>query len=284
MRDADRVARGLDDPSLTVRTRAAGAAARIADAKALTEWTLRADRFTARKLISTVSRCDRRDVARALVPGLLAAGRTAEAARLLPLLDEAGARQALTEVEPPTVPWRRLAWRHPELVLASARAALAERPTTWRSVLATRLGAWPVLAGTRPDALLALFADAGRGEALLPLQTGLFGRLALHAADGADRVAALWLVPERRAQRAAGLPTALLKVASRLPERTLGALAERMNQAPSALAALLAALPPARRASVFDAAVGTLDTEHRIWPDALLTALPHARRFAEAAR
>ncbi|MEZ4472184.1 MAG: hypothetical protein R3F60_15595 [bacterium] len=201
---------------------------------------------------------------------------------MLPLCSQAEAARWLPRIEPELITWRRLAFTHPDLVLAALGTALAGpralRPWVW----ARRAPALAILARTHPDALLDI-AEASLGEDPLPAPlAAVLGHLA-RAPGGADRVVA-WLVHPARAGalRRGGVPPSLLPVLPRLPSALVDALAREVAENPNGLAVLLGALPPGRRAVVFQAAVPAPDAQR--WPDALMEVLPHALRATEARR
>ncbi|MCB9545211.1 MAG: hypothetical protein H6706_04875 [Myxococcales bacterium] len=282
VRDVPRLVRALADPSLEVRRLAARLAGAYAPAPTLIEALADADRFTRRALITGVATAHRRDVAPAVAEALFALGLEALAARLLPLCPDADVARWLGAVEPNAVPWRRLGQTHPVQTLAALADALAgpraRRPRAW----AQRAAALRSLALTHPWALLERVEVACADEPLpWPVQAVL-GRLGREP-GGADRVAALLTAPARAPWlRASGVPASFLPRLRALSPAPLLALATGLAEHPVGLAALLRRLPPRDRGPLFRAALPAPGA--RVWPDALMEALPHAVRAEEARR
>ncbi|KAA6212911.1 hypothetical protein CP973_26685 [Streptomyces albofaciens JCM 4342] len=191
-------------------------------------------------------------------------------ARLLPELFHAAAASS-----------RALAKRHPAAVLAEAERQLTPMSQASRAVWWQRYGACVAVAADRePLRVLGLLERMCRG----PLAGPLLLRLdALVAADP-GRTLRLLLEPGRDAARTVRFgPSTLRRLVRADPPELIG-MGRALRNDEAALAGLLRALPPARRAAFHDSVTAGLGTG-RVPPCApVLDALPRARREAEARR
>ena len=191
-------------------------------------------------------------------------------ARMLPDLDHAIGN------------WPALTRRHPARVLAHLerlldRTAPSERDRVWRLVSP----AIPELAAADGDAILALIESAGPSWGAAALLGSSFGRL-IRAFP--DRCVAVLLRPDQRALLSRGIPRPVLRNAATLEQAQLEGLARAVRDHPVVLASLLAAIAPADRALLFEAALAGTDRTNVVWPNALLEVLPHVVRAVEVRR
>lgn len=196
-------------------------------------------------------------------------------AQLLPDASEPVAARLLDDLADLVPNVRRLARRHPRLVLdhLARRMTGAPRPVRqhwwdWADL------AWPELGAHDPQRVLALVA-AHPDDRLPPRVLRLLGSLARRYPD---QVAALLADPRR--PWPAQLPTTLRRgFACFTPEDRLRTARRASTQQ---LVGLLRALPPSQRGDLF--ARLTAGQPVTAWPETLLEVLPHQVRQAEARR
>ncbi|MFC7533321.1 hypothetical protein [Actinoplanes sp. GCM10030250] len=270
-RDTEGIAAASRDPLPALRAVALDAALR---AGILTTHDLSAaDR---RRLYRRVRRLRRPAVADALIRDVLASHGPGEAAAVLPACGAETVRALLPGLEH-QVNLAALAHRHAGLVHEWVRDVLAATEPDRRSWIWHR-AAPAVLSGDPAAALdlLELYAP----EDSLPGSLTAYGKIAAHSPD---RVARLLTAPRRVAWlRGLALPPALLRRLAVLSTAALVPLARTIRD--RHLPALLAALPPSRRAELHDAAFAGVDTSVRIPPAELMDVLPREVRIREAAR
>ncbi|WP_139307351.1 hypothetical protein [Micromonospora pattaloongensis] len=201
----------------------------------------------------------------------------AEAAVLLPSADSETVRRWLPGLAHAVRGWSVLADRHGDVVLGWAGAALAggdatERAEWWARHASTVLRAAPA----HPVAVFDLLERYASATALpgFPYRYG-----ALAAADQ-DRLLRLLVAPGRRSWlRRTCLPAGLLR---RLREADLTELARALGS--GRLAALLRAVPPARRGALYDAVVFDAYVDVAEPDAALMDVLPRRWQEREARR
>ncbi|MFH8369614.1 hypothetical protein [Streptomyces sp. NPDC018031] len=220
-------------------------------------------------------------LAERLVARLRAEWGDGEAARLLPACSTPFVARHLPGLAHAVHGWTRLARRHPGPVLDHAGTALAERAggrqrDEWWRLHATTVAA---LAPLRPEGVLTLLERYGPGSLPPALSAGL-GPLV--GAD-ADRVIGWLTSPDRQEQRHEPVPPpGVLRRLVRADPASLPALGRHWLRRGAHFAALLKALPPARRPGFLDAV-----TSGGTRGDAALSVLellPRERRWAEVRR
>ncbi len=270
----------LQDPSLLVRRRALGAAVRSLEVSTLMGAYAELDPDTAARMRKLARRHARPELVDALLAQHLEQGDLPAVTRLLRGASAEVTEHALTVVDPARVDWKRLAVSRPDFVLDWLDRSMAALAPYARGGLWGRYGLLEALARRRPLGVLDLIERHALPNAL----PGFEGAASLTRA-APDRVAALLLREGWRAKlRQSGVPRPVLRELRRLPWPAILGLGRALVDAPNALAPLLEALPPGRRAQVFEHARAETDTALRLWPDALLNALPHPLRHAEARR
>ena len=280
----DVVLRALGDPSVAVRTLAAGAVGvvGIEDEQVLAATVLALDPATCKVALQSLAR----SLDDGAADRLFARVRDERAPVALPLLAACGGAmvaRVLPDVAHSIASFGALARRHPDVVLAFVRERLAKAPQRERSRSWARFGtAIRVLAVSRPGEILELaleFAPAAEVPA------GLRARLRSLTRRHPSRVFALLARADyREALRDEGLPKEVLRSLRFFSREELGALAEVLAESPEHLATLLEWTAPAARGELFERAYEKLGTAQREWPEALLEALPHRLRDAEAER
>lgn len=204
-----------------------------------------------------------------------------EAARLLPACSTETVAGLLPELGHAVGNWAALARRHPHVVLDEAGRQLSTLTVPshvqWWSRYASGVFAAATVAPDRVIELLERFAP----PTYLPGDLRDYGRLV--DAD-AQRVLRLLTDPGRARWMQRRLPRALLDRFARMAPVMLVELARCTRDQEQLLAALLQALPPRHREELYDAATADVDRSRTRPDDALLQALPRARRAAEAAR
>ncbi|MEU1784598.1 hypothetical protein ABZ553_01410 [Streptomyces sparsogenes] len=273
----------LADPDPVVRGHALGAArrGRLTDA-ALVAAFEDAPAAVRRGLIRTVVAGRRTALADRLVDPLRERWGDVEAARLLPACGPATVARLLPDLFHAVGSWRALSFRHPAAVLDEAERQLSALPEALR-------GDWWFRHA--PCVALAAPAEPRRALDLLerlchsPLPLPVRHRLGALAAAEPGRTIRLLLAPEHAGVlRGRGLERAVLRRLIRADPPELADLARALGHDAHALARLLAALPPARRPDVLDAALAERDLSHADMAPALLEVLPRPRREAEARR
>jgi hypothetical protein len=205
-----------------------------------------------------------------------------EAARLLPACSAPVAARLLPEFGHAAGNWSLLGRRHPAVVLDAAGAQLAELAGRDRAGWWGRHGAGVLAAGAVfPDRVLDLL------ERFLP-SGSLPGRLedyAVLAAADPRRVIGLLAAPGRSAWLgSARLPGSLLRRLAGLEPAVLSSLAQQLRRREPALAALLDAVPPSRRAALYQEAYAGVERSQARPSDQMLEVLPRALRHAEVQR
>ncbi|MGH3280278.1 MAG: hypothetical protein ACRDNW_14230, partial [Trebonia sp.] len=178
--------------------------------------------------------------------------------------------------------WSLLAKRYPEVVLTVAEAELAELTVPDRGRWWARSGAGVLTAGaafpSRTLDLLERYAPAGH----LP---GPLQHYAVLATADAGRLIRLMAGPGRAGWLATvKLPGTLLRRLARLDTPELEPVARRLRRREDSLVALLDAVPPARRAALYEAAYADVDRGQAAPSDQMLDVLPRPVRWAEARR
>lgn len=280
-RDGAQLAAALDDPAPAIRAGAFGSPALPEPAvAAVVERGALADR---RRAYDWIRRHRRAALADRLVEGALPRWGAAEAAVLLSACSPAVVRRLLPEVAYAVPNWSGLVRRHPELVITHAGAELAacdpEARTDWWRGAGSLVGA---VVDARPEAALELAERWLTGPLPWPLLTGLHRLLAVDPARVARLVRA---DPERVVQlgRLRLGRTARDRLAA-LPDAELGALLHASGPSRALLAQVLRALPPRRRAAVFERAFRGHDRATLVLTEAELTLLPRPVRAAEVER
>ncbi|HET9518303.1 MAG TPA: hypothetical protein VFO77_11300 [Actinoplanes sp.] len=273
-RDTQAVAAAAADPQPSVRGAALTAALRAGLPFEL------ADRPSMER--RRIYRALRRNPAPAVADALIADVRDRfgdeEAAALLPGCSADTVRGLLPTLEHGL----RLEWlvrRHSGVLLDRVRERLAtalpeRRARVWGETARSVLQCDP------PQVLDLLEQYAP--EQSLPGELPAYGVLAAH---DASRVVKLLAAPGRAAwlQRA-GLPKAVLRRLAPLPIDELAPLAGRFRGHSRVLAALLDAVPPARRGELYDRAMAEVDTAVLVPGAELMEVLPAEVRVREATR
>ena len=281
--DAGRLHRLTRHPSRTV-ARAAAAALPLGnlaldEAVAIYLEAPAAQRRTVRRRLAAAGREDVVDTL--IVDGGLA---DRERAALLPAASESVVRAQLEDLGGLLTGVARLAERHPGPVL-DLLATQNSEPVRERDWWWTKLGpALPVLARLAPDRLLAVLEACGDG-----LPSVMHRRLGTLIRHDPARVAALVLATPYGTGWE--LDRGLLRGARRFSEADQHRLARYLREVDSSwgideerVAAFLDALPPSRRATTFAAAYQGVSLAERELNSALLLALPHPVRHAQARR
>ncbi|GID69202.1 hypothetical protein Acy02nite_70830 [Actinoplanes cyaneus] len=168
-----------------------------------------------------------------------------------------------------------VARRHPRVFTDYATGVLAAAAPDARARQWSELA--PAVLALDPKHALDLLEHYAP-ESTLPGRLTAYGPLAKHFPA---RVAALLTAPARADWlRTAALPSGLLRRLGTLPDDELAPLARRL----AALAPLLRALPPARRAAIYRASLAEVDAERHIPAYEVLDLLPAADRAREARR
>ncbi|MER7465827.1 hypothetical protein [Streptomyces sp. NPDC097981] len=233
------------------------------------------------ELTRTVLRGSRRALAERLIPVLRAQWGDGEAAALLPACGPEFVSRQLPDLAHAVPHWGRLGRSHPCAVLDQAAGELAELPDGLRENWWVRraegvAAALPAV----PDRVLALLEQYGPSRLPGPLHDRIGDLIAVDA----ERLVRWLTAPERRAGQHTDhlLPQARLRQLVRADPPSLPALGRRWAGRPAYLAALLKALPPARREAFHDAATEHTPAPGGTVPDPVLAVLPRERRQAEA--
>jgi hypothetical protein len=231
-----------------------------------------------RRVFRTLRRLRRPEIADALIAEIRAHRGDAEAAAVLPACGPETVRALLPELEH-LVNQHALGARHPGLLLDRvterlAAAASEDRPAVWDETAGAVLKCDP----ERVLDLLERYAP----EDCLPGPLTAYGIL---AARHPDRVARLLTAPGRVAWlRSRMLPPAVLRRLAGLPAERLVPLARVVRDQARVFAALLDAVPPARRGALYDEALADVDTTARVPAPIVVEVLPAAFRHREATR
>ena len=278
----------LADPEPRVRSRALAAVAngvRVPD-ETLVALYEDAPAVLRKQLVRTVRTNRRTALAVRLVDRHRERWGDRAAARLLPACDDQTVARLLPELGYclGAGDWERLGARFPDLVLRHAEDALtglddaAGRQNWWND------RGWGVIGAIehRPEQVLALAARALPPAALPSPLVRVLGRLI----DVDPRaVLRILLEPDRReAVRRSAFTPAVKRRLGRFTDDELVALGRIAWATPAAMAALLDAIPPARRQPVFAGVTARLDLSQAVLDDVLLDVLPHAERHRQAAR
>ncbi|MFD8510288.1 hypothetical protein ACFV27_04005 [Streptomyces antimycoticus] len=276
----------LADPDPVVRHRALDTARRggpgaIAD-DALEAAFADAPATIRRELVRTVVAGRRTALADRLIEPYRERWGDGEAARLLPGCGAETVARLLPGLFHAVRAWRPLVSRHPVAVLDQAARQLTALPAPLRTDWWTRYAPCVALAApVEPQRVLELLEDHCHG----PLPASVRARLSTLVAAEPGATLRLLLAPEHSGTRRR-LDRAVLRRIVRADPPELAELgrALRHDADADALARLLAALPPARRAAFYDAATDGRDPAHAVVEPAVLEVLPRPRRQAEARR
>jgi hypothetical protein len=274
--------RGLTHPSRLVRGHAASSVGAFVPDDGAIEAVLPQLAPAPRRLVlKSVAKARRGALAARLLPSVLARHGAAEAALLLSALDGAGVVRFLPELEHAVRSWRSLVNRHPDEVLAFLHARFLQAPERQRTWLFSRYESpLAVLTPLRPEAVLRLVQEFSPPDLLPGFAVRFLPSLLRRHPDA---VLALLLRPAFRASlHAQGLSNGLLRQVHRLRLEQRLSLAQALAEAPHQLARFLESFPPSERGPLFT--VAFVGTSPRVLPGALVSALPHAARDAEAAR
>ncbi|MBW6434681.1 hypothetical protein KZ829_13140 [Actinoplanes hulinensis] len=229
-----------------------------------------------RRLYRRVRRLRRPDLADRLIRDVLTHHGPREAAAVLPACGADTVRELLPTLEH-LVNMAALARRHPTPVHERFRERLAAAEPAQRTWIWYE-AAQPILDGD-PEVALDLLERYGPEDSL-PSARHAYARLAL---IDPERVTALLSTPGRRAWLLrTPLRPSLLRRLAVLPDERLMPFARLIRD--RSLPDLLAALPPARRGAVYDAALADVDTGKRVPVVREMEVLPAAIRIREARR
>ncbi|WP_267894209.1 hypothetical protein [Streptomyces malaysiensis] len=203
-----------------------------------------------------------------------------EAARLLPGCGPETVARLLPGLFHAVRGWRPLVARHPLAVLDEAARQLSALPAPLRTDWWTRYASCVALAApAEPERVLELLEDHCDG----PLPASVRARLPVLVTAEPGRTLRLLIAPEHSGTRRR-LDRAVLRRIVRADPPELAELGRALRHDADALARLLAALPPARRSALHDAATDGVDPAHAVVEPAVLEVLPRSRRQAEARR
>lgn len=234
-----------------------------------------------REIVRAVVAGRRTAVAETLVRPVRERWGDAEAAKLLPACEPATVAELLPALFHTTVPWHRLADRHPDAVLDEAERRLTALPEDHRRRWWQAYGfIVAAVIGTRPLRVLDLL------ERLCPgaLPERVRGRLGRLAAAGPDATLRVLMAPGREDSEFHGLKPPVLRVLVRHRPPGFDAFARVMGRDDRALARLLKTMAPSRRAECYDLAMNGRSTSHAALAHGILDVLPRDRRQAEARR
>ncbi len=239
-----------------------------------------------RRLLHTIRAAGRTEVASRLVDRHRERWGDRAAAGLLPVCDAATVRRLLPELGYCLQPgqWRRLAVRHAEIVLAHAGDTLAAAPDAARRERWWASVGWGVVGALDeyPHPVLELIEHALPPTTLPAPVVDILGRL---TDIDAQRVLAMLTRPDRAAAvRRTALTPALRRRLARFSDDQLAALGRILWAAEPAFVALLDALPPSRRATVFADVTASLELSQLALSNELLDVLPHGERHRQARR
>lgn len=224
----------------------------------------------------------RADLAQALVLRLREEWGDREAAALLPVCGPEFTARMLPQLADSVTDWARLALRHPGPVLDQAESELAALPAELRDSWWMRRAAGPAAASAaEPLRVLGLLERYGPRA----LPRVLRHQLDPLAAADAERLVRWLADPAREYRRHEPAPAhAVLRRLARADPPSLGLLGRHwlLRHRPHHLAALMAAVPPARREAFYDALA--VDPVPSSWVRSVDVhpLLPRERRHAEA--
>ncbi|MET7905355.1 hypothetical protein ABZS86_29365 [Streptomyces sp. NPDC005355] len=273
----------LADPDPVVRHRALRAARRGAVSDDALEAAFEdAPAVVRRQLVRTVVAGRRTALADRLIEPLRERWGDGEAARLLPGCGAETVKRLLPGLFHAVRGWRPLVSRHPVAVLDEAARQLTALPVALRGDWWFRYAPGVALAASaEPRRVLDLLELLCHGPLPLPVRRRLGALVAVEP----GRTLRLLLAPDRAgALRGPGPQPAVLRRLVRADPPELIDLGRALRHDAEALARLLAALPPARRADFFDTATAERDPAHTVVEPAVLDVLPRPRRQAEARR
>ncbi|WP_410616570.1 hypothetical protein [Amycolatopsis sp. lyj-109] len=219
--------------------------------------------------------------AEALLPSVRARFGDHEAAAVLPACEAGTVAALLPELDFAVPNLAALTRRHPAAVLAHLRRRLTEAGDVGRAAVWAQFGpALRQLLEHDPVQVVDLLARSGP---LTGLPASSDRWLATAIAADADRVVAILADPARRIRFRPGRSTE--RALRRASDESLTSLARTSFSYVTGLTALLRGLPPARRATVLNGALGQRTVQQGGLPIALLDVLPwrvrheHARRL-----
>lgn len=274
-RDAAGITAATTDPQSSIRVVARRAALRAglptgscADLSAMER----------RRIYRTLRRLRSPEAAEAVLAEVRSAFGDGEAAAVLPACGPATVRALLPELEH-ALDLGVLVRRHAGAVLDRVGDRLAAAAPEARDRI------WAESAGAAlrcdPSGALDLLERYAPGDRL-PGGLPAYGILAAH---DPDRVARLLTAPGRVSWlRRTPLPPALLRRLASLPTDRLVPLAALVRDRARTMAALLGAVPPARRGDLYDGALAEVETAVLVPAHEIMEVLPAAVRIREATR
>ncbi|MBB4956322.1 hypothetical protein FHR38_000055 [Micromonospora polyrhachis] len=274
-RDVEGVEAATRDPYASIRASALNAALRIGSLN----WSiLELSAMERRRIYRTLRRLNAPEIADALLSEVRSHYGDEEAAALLPACSPATIRALLPELEH-ALNLERLVNRHPGLVLDRAGERLAQATPELRDRIWAEVGR----AVLRCDPARALeLLERYAPEKWLPGNLTAYGVL---AAYDPGRVVTLLSAPSRSGWlRRISLPRALLRRLAVLSVEQLAPLARQVRECTWSLAALLDAVPPARRGDLYDRALADVETALLVPAREVMEVLPVAVRIREASR
>jgi hypothetical protein len=286
-RRPDRLIGALSDPLFRIRALALFACVEIAAAEtdaAVLATLVDAPIVWRRKVSQAVSAAKRTDLADRLAVSHRAEFGEPETARLLPVCSSEVAAELLPGLVHDVPNWTRLGARHPALVLDFARRELAAMPPGSRGLWWGRsfgdglVGAAAHLPLRVLDLLEEFPVPGG-------LPHGFLRRIHLLARADEGRTLRLLTVPDGQlADRWRSLTRSARKTLAASGRPEVVAAGRALQDSPAAFAELLRALPPGARGAFYDAVTSDRESDRAILDPAVLDALPHERRHAEARR
>jgi len=254
----------------------------IRDKQAFTKVFLAASPFLRGRMIESIRRSGRGDLAEPLFHNLLSRFGEQEASRLLAWCYPDTIADHLPRLAHCFGGhWRAFALRHPVPLLGFIRTSFSHEPKRHHSALWWRFAtAMPQLARTDPAALARLLLDFAPENEIPDCAEAVLGTLTRRVAPS---VLSLLLRPGYRTTLVErGLPRAVLANLRHFTDTQLQDLANLLIES-TGMSLFLSALPPSRRGALFKKATPT-ESSYRIWPTDLLAALPHALRHRECLR
>lgn len=281
---AEPLMRALASDSVLVKETAAKALPKIgADKDTLLDAYTRSVPALRRSLRRHIIRHGRSAAAEALFARVLAEEGPFPAVGLLSACGQQTVKDALAQYGYAVQNWRQLAVRHPGVVLALFRQRLeAASPQERRFVWTRYRGAVEHLYLDHAQEIARLALEFGPTDQLPGVIRKILGGLARRAPQLTFEI--VTSPANYAALQQQGIPRELQADIRQMTPEHRRAFARILTHAPTHLAALLGALPPAERGDLFAHARAETDAARAPWNEALLEVLPHPTRHAEARR
>lgn len=281
--DAPVILSALRHPAASIRNTAAGLLPKVASDEEIERELPGLSQDCRRKLLRTLSRLNRHELAERILPVVHARWGAEEAAIVLPACHKATVSQWLGEIGYVIQNWKRFATRHLDVVAVYFVATLEHAPLREKGRVWSRFSsAMELLCKEKGELMLANAMTHGPMGGIHPALKDQLGPLVRRYPDA---VYQLLTQAETRGELISyGVPEGVLNRKKYLSLTQWTELAKLLADYPNHIAKLLHHMAPSTRPEIFEAVYPEHKRKERILPDRVLYVLTHALRDEEAAR